>query len=89
MEEAGPPPPQSQILDTSLYADNVNMFGENLQAIMENAEMFIKPSKVIGLDVNSEKTKYMITSRLQNLIQNQNIVIGNLSTVVARVLIVF
>ena len=29
--------------------------------------------------LNSEKTKYMITSRLRNAIQNQNIVIGNLS----------
>ena len=29
--------------------------------------------------MNSEKTKYMSTSRHQNVIQNQNIVIGNLS----------
>ena len=36
-------------------------------------------SKDIDLEVNSEKTKYMITSRLQNVLQNQNIVIGNLS----------
>ena len=28
---------------------------------------------------NSEKTKYIITSRHQNVVQNQNIVIGNLS----------
>ena len=31
--------------------------------------------------VNSEKTKYMITSRQQNIVQNQNIVIENLSFV--------
>ena len=35
--------------------------------------MFINASKDIGLEVNSEKTKYMITSR------HRNIVIGNLS----------
>ena len=35
--------------------------------------------KDIGLEVNSDKTKYMITSRQQNIIQNQNIVIENLS----------
>ena len=62
-----------------VYADNVNMLGENLQTIRENAEIFIKASKNIGLEVNSEKTKYMITFRLQIVIQNQNIVIENLS----------
>ena len=30
-------------------------------------------------EVNSDKTKYMITSRQQNIVQNQNIVIENLS----------
>ena len=62
-----------------VYADDVNMLGENLQTVMENAEIFIKASKNTGLEVISEKTKYMITSRHQNVIQNQNIVIGNLS----------
>ena len=56
------------------------MLGENLQTVRENAEIFIKQaSKDIALEVNSEKTKYMITSRRQNVIQNQNIVIGHLS----------
>ena len=49
------------------------MLGETLQTVRENAEIFIKASKDIGLEVNSEKTKYLITSR------HQNIVIGNLS----------
>ena len=57
-----------------VYADDVNMLGENLQTIRENTEILIKASKDIGLEVNSEKTTYMITSRHQNLIQNQNIV---------------
>ena len=62
-----------------VYADDVNMLGENLQTVRENAGIFIKASKGISLEVNSEKTKYMITSRPQNVLQNQNIVIGNLS----------
>ena len=53
--------------------------GENLQTVRENAEIFKKASKDIGLEVNSEMTKYVITSRRQNVIQTQNIVIGNLS----------
>ena len=58
-----------------VYADDVNMLGENLQTIRENTEIFMKASKDIGLEVNSEKTKYMITSRQQNIVQNENIVI--------------
>ena len=37
-----------------VYADNVNMLGENLQTFRENAEILIKASK--------EKTKYCICS---------------------------
>ena len=59
--------------------DDVNVLGENLQIVRENAEIFIKATKDIGLEVNSAKTKHMITSRHQNGIQNQNIVIENLS----------
>ena len=55
------------------------MLGENLQTIRENTEIIIKASKDISLEVNSDKTKYMITSRQQNIVQNQNIVIENLS----------
>ena len=55
------------------------MLGENLQTIRKNTEIFIKASKDIGLEENSEKTKYMITSRQQNIVQNRNIVIENLS----------
>ena len=56
------------------YADDVKMLGENLQTVREKTEIFIKASKNIVLEVNSEKTKYMITSRQQNIVQNQNIV---------------
>ena len=62
-----------------IYADDVNMLGENLQTIRENTEIFIKASKDIGLEVNSDKTKCMFTSRQQNIVQNQNIATENLS----------
>ena len=37
-----------------VYADVVNMLGENLQTIKENTEIFIKANKDIGLEVNSD-----------------------------------
>ena len=49
-----------------VYAHGINMIRENLQTVRENAEIFTKASKDIGLEVNSEKTKYIITSRHQN-----------------------
>ena len=55
------------------------MLGENLQTSRENTEFFIKASKDIHLEVNSEKTKYIITSGNQNIVQNHKIVIENLS----------
>ena len=52
-------------LQLLVFADDVNMFGENLQTARENTEIFIRASKDIGLEVNSEKTKYMITSTIK------------------------
>ncbi|KAJ4425848.1 hypothetical protein ANN_27474 [Periplaneta americana] len=62
-----------------VYADDVNMVGENPQMIRENTEILFETSKAIGLEVNPEKTKYMIMSRDQNIVRNGNIKIGDLS----------
>ncbi|KAJ4444245.1 hypothetical protein ANN_06036 [Periplaneta americana] len=45
----------------------------------ENTEILLEASKAIGLEVNPEKTKYMIMSRDQNIVRNGNIKIGDLS----------
>ncbi|KAJ4450854.1 hypothetical protein ANN_02285 [Periplaneta americana] len=62
-----------------VYADDVNMLGENTQTIRENTEILVEASKAIGLEVNPEKTKYMIMSRDQNIVRNRNIKIVDLS----------
>ncbi|KAJ4440175.1 hypothetical protein ANN_08313 [Periplaneta americana] len=40
-----------------VYADDMNMLGENSQTITENTEILLEASKAIGLEVNPEKTK--------------------------------
>ncbi|KAJ4446679.1 hypothetical protein ANN_13376 [Periplaneta americana] len=62
-----------------VYADDVNMLGENTQTVRENTEILLEASKAIGLEVNPEKTKYMIMSRDGNIVRNGNIKIGDLS----------
>jgi hypothetical protein len=47
--------------------------------IKENSEIFLEASRDIGLEINAEKTKYMIMSRYPNSGQNQNIKIANQS----------
>ncbi|KAJ4443020.1 hypothetical protein ANN_04670 [Periplaneta americana] len=61
------------------YADHVNMLGENPQTIGGNTGILLEASKEIGLEVNPEKTKYMIMSRDGNIVRNGDIKIGNLS----------
>ncbi|KAJ4429864.1 hypothetical protein ANN_22068 [Periplaneta americana] len=62
-----------------IYADDVNMSGENPQTIRENRKILLKASKAIDLEVNPEKTKYMIMSPDQTIVRNGNIKIGDLS----------
>jgi hypothetical protein len=60
-----------------VYADDVNLLGDSINTIKENSETLLKASKDIGLEINAEKTKYMIMSRHPNSRQNQNIRIAN------------
>jgi hypothetical protein len=61
------------------YADDVNLLGNNIDAIKKNTESLIDASKEIGLEINVEKTKYMLLSRHQNVGQNRDVKIVNRS----------
>jgi hypothetical protein len=61
------------------YADDVNLLGDNIGAINKNAATSIDASKETGLEVNVEKTKYMLVSHDQSAGQNWNMKIRNRS----------
>jgi hypothetical protein len=45
-----------------VYADGVNILGGNIHTIKENAKSLLVASKEIGLEINADKTKYMVMS---------------------------
>jgi hypothetical protein len=51
--------------------------GDSVNTIKENIGTLLEASRDIGLEINAEKTKYMIMSRHPNSGQNQNIRIAN------------
>ena len=61
------------------YADDVNIFGGSIHTVKENLETLVVASKETGLEVNSDKTKYMVMSRDQNAGRSHNIKIENSS----------
>jgi hypothetical protein len=42
-----------------VYADDVNLLGDNIDTIKKNTGTSIEASKAVGLEVNAEKTKYV------------------------------
>jgi hypothetical protein len=45
-----------------VYADDVNILEGSVHIMKENAEALVVASKEIGLEINVDKTKYMVMS---------------------------
>ena len=57
--------------------DDLHVLGASVCTIKENTEASVFGSNEIGLELNDEKTKYMVMSQNQHAVQNQNMYVGN------------
>jgi hypothetical protein len=61
------------------YADDINIVGENIGTMNKNTEALLDATMEVGLEVNQEKTKYMLMSHIEMTGQNYSIKIANRS----------
>jgi hypothetical protein len=57
----------------------VDLLEDNIDTVKKNTETLIDVSKEVGLEINIEKTKYMLLSRHQNIGQHRDMKIGHKS----------
>jgi hypothetical protein len=62
-----------------ICADDLSLFRDNINATKKSSDALIGANKDVGLEVNTEKTKYMLMSHRQNTGQIHNIKIANRS----------
>jgi biotin operon repressor len=58
------------------YADDVNLLGDNIDTSKRNTEALIDTMREVGLEINIEKTKYMLLSHHQQVGQRRDIKIA-------------
>ena len=61
------------------YANDVNTLGGSVHTVKKNAEALVAATKENGLEVNADKTKYMVMSRDQDAGRSHIMKTGNSS----------
>jgi hypothetical protein len=61
------------------YAGDVNILEEKIDTVKKNRGAMLDACKEVGLEVNPEKTKYMLMSRYQKAGQKHSINVANRS----------
>jgi hypothetical protein len=61
------------------YADDVNILGGSVHSVRENAEALVVATEELGLEVNADKTRYMVMSRERNAGRGHSVKIDNSS----------
>jgi hypothetical protein len=56
-----------------VHANDVNLPGDNIDSIKKNTQTLFDAGNQFGLEVSTEKTKYMLLSRHRNAGQNHDI----------------
>jgi hypothetical protein len=62
-----------------VFTDDLYILGDKMISIKEHTDPLIDINKEVGLEVNTEKTKYMLMSHHQNVGQNRVTKIANRS----------
>ena len=59
------------------YADDIALLGDNKETLINNTKILrvLDKTKELGLQINVEKTKYMVTDRIQNIHSNGNLIV--------------
>jgi hypothetical protein len=60
-----------------IYAVDFTILDENINTVQESTEALLEANREVGLEVNTERTKYMAVFLLQNVGQNHNLFIVN------------
>ena len=56
-----------------VYADDINIMGESVHTIEGNTGTLVVAGKKTGIDVNADKTRYVVASRDHNARRNHSI----------------
>jgi hypothetical protein len=59
---------------THQHGDDVNLLRNSINTIKQNTKTLLEARRDVGLQINAEKTKYMIMTHHPNSGQNQNMI---------------